>query len=142
MHICILSHSTFGNLEQCAARLDQALRAEGAEVTRRSIADVKAKAPPEADLYVFACPTRMGGPTWKMTRFVKRIRIEREHLKFAVLTTCGQSGAPTIEKLADLGVEAGLAHLPTNLEVKVHGIRGPLEEGWQTKVDAFAKELA
>jgi hypothetical protein len=111
---------------------------------------------PPADLYLFSAPGRMGRPIGSMRRFLKKLQLPAG-TKFAILTTEGaprpdkKTGKlPTEEELAKvqrlIPIMTGLLEAKGLIKVAdgkvlVTGMKGPLEEGWQKKVEAFASRL-
>ena len=112
---------------------------------------------PPADLYVFSSPGRIGKPIRGMRRFLKKVRLPAG-TRYAILTTEAMpkpdkktGRVPTEDELAkyqrvrsimnELLQGDGLVKLG---EEKVHvtGLKGPLEDGWEMKVDAFAAGLS
>ena len=111
---------------------------------------------PPADLYVFSSPGRMGRPIRSMRRFLKALSVPAG-TRYALLTT---EMAPRPDRKT--------GRMPTEEEIAVHqrvrpimneilrskdmvevaemtvhvtGLKGPLEDGWQDQVDAFASRL-
>lgn len=132
------------------------MAARGGTVTVRHIRDANPRHLPAADLYVFSSPGRMGKPKGNARRFLRRVTLE-PGTRYAILTT---QGAPRPDKKT--------GKLPTQEEqdrwervipitnkllegkgmtkvaegaVLVTGIKGPLEQGWQNKVTAFADQI-
>ena len=98
----------------------------------------------------------MGKPIGEMRRFLKRVR-PPEGTRYAILTTeaapqpdkkTGQM--PTEEEIArwqrvrpimnEILQQAGLVSVAED-KVYVTGLKGPLEDGWQDKVEAFAARI-
>ena len=111
---------------------------------------------PPADLYMFSSPGRCGKPVWGMRRFLKKARLSAG-TKYAILTTEGaprpdkKTGRmPTEEELAkwqriiplmnEILQEKGLVQVAQG-KILVTGLKGPLEDGWQKKVQAFASQI-
>ena len=121
------------------------------------IKEASAKALPPADLYLFSAPGRMGKPIGGMRRFLKGLHAPAG-ARYAILTT---EGAPQPDKktgqlpteeeqaryqrvipiMSELHQGAGMVEVATG-KVLVTGMKGPLEDGWQAKVDEFADRLA
>jgi len=109
-----------------------------------------------ADLYVLSAPGRIGKPIGRMRRFLKRMQLPAG-TRCAVLTTEGapkpnaQTGKmPSAEELAKWQrvtpimrelIQARHMEIVAETKVLVTGLKGPLEEGWQKKVAAFAAEI-
>ncbi len=111
---------------------------------------------PAADLYLFSSPGRMGKPIGRMRRFLKKVRLP-SGTKYAILTTEGaprpdkKTGRmPTEEERAkyqlvipimnELLQKKGLVKVAEG-KILVTGLKGPLEEGWSKKVEAFASQF-
>ena len=148
--------SKFGNGAQVAQEFQRQMATRGVAVNVHHIRDADPRKLPEADLYVFSSPGRMGKPIGGMRRFLKNLAAP-EGARFALLTTEGapqpdkKTGQlPTEEEQAKYqkvtpmmreGLRAaGLVEVAAE-KVLVTGMRGPLEDGWQAKVEAFAARI-
>ena len=156
MRIEYLHASKYGNGAMVAEEFKRQLAAKGVTVDVRHIRDASPKELPLADLYLFSSPGRMGKPIGAMRRFLKKVDLPAG-TKYAVLTTEAapqpdkKTGrTPTEEEMARwqriipimnellqgkalVGVAEG--------KVLVTGMKGPLEDGWQQKVEAFADRI-
>ncbi len=148
--------SKWGNGAQVAGEFKKVMEAKGAKVEVHAVKDTRGKDLSPADLYVFSSPGRAGSPTWRVTRFLKRIRLP-QGAKYAVLTTEGapmpdkKTGKiPTEEERAkwqrvipkmNAILEGKGYKKAAEDKVYVTGLKGPLEEGWQKKVAAFAAQI-
>ena len=129
---------------------------KGVEVDIHHIREVRATELSPADVYVFSSPGRFGKPIRGMRRFLKKVKLPAG-TRYAILTTEAMpkpdkktGRLPTEEELAkyqrvrpimnELLQGKGLVRLGEQ-EVHVTGLRGPLEDGWEIKVDAFAAAL-
>jgi hypothetical protein len=156
MTIEYLHASKFGNGVKVAARFKEQMAANGVQVDVHHIRDVRPAELPPADLYVFSSPGRFGKPIRGMRRFLKKVSLP-EGSRYAILTTEAmpkpdrKSGRlPTEEELAryqrvrpimnELLQGNGLVKVGED-KVHVTGLKGPLEDGWEMKVDAFAAAL-
>lgn len=156
MKIEYLHASKFGNGATVAAEFQKLMAASGVRVDVHHIRDVKPDKLSPADLYVFSSPGRMGRPIGRMRRFLKKVALPAG-TKYALLTTemapqpDKKTGrVPTDEELAKWQRVIPIMHallqakgLVSVAEGKVHvtGLKGPLEDGWQQKVEAFASRL-
>jgi hypothetical protein len=157
MRIEYVHASKFGNGAKVAAAFKQDMAGHGAEVVVHHVADVKPKDLPPADLYVFSSPGRMGRPIKSMRRFLRDLSLPAG-TRYAILTTemaprpdkkTGEM--PTEEEICryqkvrpimnELLQTKGLVAV-TEDKVYVTDTKGPLEEGWQQKVEAFAARIA
>ncbi|MGZ4768434.1 MAG: hypothetical protein ACXVLX_07215 [Ilumatobacteraceae bacterium] len=157
MKIEYVHASKFGNGSTVAAEFQKMMATMGVSVDVHHIRDVSAAELSPADLYVFSSPGRMGKPIGSMRRFLNAVRLPAG-TKFAVITTeiapkpNKKTGrAPTDEELSkwqrvrpimnEILQGKGLIKVAEEA-VFVTGPKGPLEEGWQQKVEAFAAGIA
>ena len=156
MRIEYLHASKYGNGAMVAEEFDKQLAAKGVTVNVHHIREARPDRLPTADLYLFSSPGRMGKPIGGMRRFLKKLRLPAG-TKYAILTTemapqpDKKTGRiPTEEELArwqrvrpimnEFLQGAGLVKVAED-KVLVTGLKGPLEEGWQKKVEAFAARI-
>lgn len=148
--------SRFGNGAMVAEEFARQTSALGADVEVHHIRDVDPGNLAPADLYVFSSPGQWGKPIKKVRSFLSQVRLPAG-TKYAVLTTeiaakpDKKTGViPSEEERAkwqrvrpimnELLQGAGLAKVA---EEKVHvtEIKGPLDEGWEATVGAFARQV-
>jgi len=156
MNIAYYHASKFGNGAMVAGEFKKIMAARGITVSVQHIRDANPKDLPKADLYVFSSPGRMGKPKGSVRRFLSKVSLE-PGTRYAILTTQGapkpdkKTGKmPTQEELDrwervipimnELLEAKGLKKVAEGA-VWVTGIKGPLEEGWQHKVAAFADQV-
>jgi len=148
--------SKYGNGAKVAEAFKDDMATRGVEVEVHHIDDLKPKELPPADLYLFSSPGRMGKPIRGMRRFLKDVRLPAG-TRYAILTTemapqpDKKTGRiPTEEEICrfqkvrpimnELLQGKGLVEVAED-KVYVTAIEGPLEEGWQQKVEAFAAAI-
>jgi flavodoxin len=148
--------SKFGNGAMVAEEFKKLMAAKGVSVNVHHIRDARPKELMPADLYVFSSPGRIGKPIGGMRRFLKKVRLQ-PGTKYAILTTEGapqpdkKTGKmPTEEEIArwervrpimnELLQAKGMKKVAEG-NVLVTGMKGPLEEGWQKKVETFAAQI-
>lgn len=146
--------SKYGNGARAAEEFKRLMAARGVTVNVRHVRDARPKEMPAADLYVFSSPGRMGRPIGRMRRFLKKLRLA-EGAKYALLVTEGAAQPnkktgrmPTPEEMArwqrvapimtEILDGKGLVKVAEG-KVQVTGLKGPLEEGWEKKVEAFSQ---
>lgn len=148
--------SKFGNGAMVAEEFKKQMAARGVTVNVHHIREMKPKAMPTADLYLFSSPGRMGKPIGRMRRFLKKIKLPPA-TKYAVLTTEGapqpdkKTGQmPTEQEIAKwqriIPIMNGILQEKNLVKVAegkilVTGLRGPLEEGWEKKVEEYALRI-
>ena len=157
MRIEYLHASKFGNGAMVADHFTAQATAQGIDVDVHHIREVRPDELPPADLYVFSSPGRFGKPIRATCRFLKKVTLPAG-TRYAILTTEAMpkpdkktGRMPTDEELVanhqrvrpimnEILEGSGLVKI-TEGKVHVTGLKGPLEDGWETKVDAFASAL-
>ncbi len=156
MKIEYLHASVFGNGVMVAEEFSKQMANQGVTVDVHHIRDARPEELPSADLYLFSSPGRIGKPIGSMRRFLKKVGLPAG-TKYAVLTTEAaprpdkKTGRmPTEEELAryqrvrpimnEILQGKGLVEVADD-KVLVTGVKGPLEDGWQQKVAAFAARI-
>jgi menaquinone-dependent protoporphyrinogen IX oxidase len=156
MKIEYVHASRFGNGRKVAEEFQRDAAAKGVETEVHHVREVDPKAMTPADLYVFSSPGRMGKPIRSMRRFLKKTTLPAG-TKYAVLTTemaprpDKKTGRmPTEEEVArwqrvrpimnEILGSKGLVKVAED-KVYVNAMKGPLETGWQDKVEAFVARL-
>jgi multimeric flavodoxin WrbA len=139
-----------------AEEFKKVMAGKGTTVNVHHIQDASPKEIPPADLYVFSSPGRIGKPIGGMKKFLKKLQMTSGS-RYALLTTEGKpvpnkktGKVPTPEELAkyqrvrpimnELLQAKGLKKVAED-KVYVTGMKGPLEEGWQKKVEEFAAAI-
>ena len=156
MKIEYVHASKYGNGATVAEAFRNEMVGAGVEVALHHVQDVSAKDMPPADLYVFSSPGRMGRPIGSIRRLLKRLQLS-EGTRYALLTTemapqpDKKTGTlPTEEEICRFQHVRPIMHellqakglIPVAEEkVYVLGMRGPLENGWEEKVAAYASLL-
>jgi multimeric flavodoxin WrbA len=148
--------SKYGNGALVAEEFERQMAAKGVAVDIHHIRGARPKEMPPADLYLFSSPGRMGKPIGRMRRFLRKVQLP-SGAKYAILTTEGapqpnkKTGRmPTEEELAkwqrvipimnEMLQAKGLVKIAEG-KVLVTGLKGPLEEGWRKKVEAFVSGI-
>ena len=156
MRIEYFHASKYGNGAMVAEEFKKQMAAQGVTVNVHHIRDARPKELPPADLYLFSSPGRIGKPIGGMRRFLKQVNLPTG-TKYAILTTEGapqpdkKTGRmPAEEEIArwqriapimnGLLQEKGLVKSAEG-KVLVTGLKGPLEDGWQKKVEAFVAQI-
>ena len=156
MKIEYLHASKFGNGALVAAHFKARMAAEGVDVGVHHIREVRAAELSPADLYVFSSPGRFGRPIRGMRRFLKEVKLPAG-TRYAILTTEAMpkpdkktGRLPTEDELAKYQRVRPIMNeilqgkdLVRVAEEKVYvtRLKGPLEDGWQEKVNAFVARI-
>ena len=156
MTIEYLHASRYGDGALVAAEFKEQMAAKGVAVDVHHIREVRPTELAAADLYLFSSPGRMGKPIGGMRRFLKKVQLPAG-TRYAILTTeiapkpDKKTGRmPTEEELAkwqrvrsimnEILQGKGLVNVAED-KVHVTGLKGPLEEGWQKRVESFATRI-
>ncbi|MBN2266621.1 MAG: hypothetical protein JW775_12490 [Candidatus Aminicenantes bacterium] len=156
MHIEYFHASKYGNGVKVAEEFKTRMADKGVTVAIHHVGGAKPKKMPQADLYVFSSPGRLGKPRGRARRFLKKVTLPAG-AKYAILTTEGaprpdkKTGKlPTEEEQAkwqrvipimnEILQAKGLVKVAEG-KVLVTGMKGPLEEGWREKVAEFAARI-
>ena len=157
MNIAYYHASKFGNGAAVAEEFRKVMAARGLAVQVCHIREANPEHLPAADLYVFSSPGRFGKPKGNARRFLAKVSLA-PGTRYAILTT---QGAPkpdpktgqlpsqeeqdrwerVIPVMNEVLEAKGLRKIAEGA-VLVTGLKGPLEDGWQTKVAAFADQVA
>jgi len=156
MKIEYLHASKYGDGAMVAEEFSKQMVAKGVTVNVHHITAMSPKELPPADLYLFSSPGRMGKPIGGMRRFLKKVVLPAG-TRYAILTTelapqpNKQTGRmPTEEEMAkwqrvrpimnEILQSKDLVEVAED-KVLVTGLKGPLEETWQQKVEAFVARI-
>ena len=156
MKIEYLHASKYGNGVMVAEEFSKQMMARSVTVNVHHITAMSPKELPPADLYLFSSPGRMGKPIGGMRRFLKKVELPAG-TKYAILTTelAPQPDKKTGRVLTEQEMAKwqrvrpvmneilqgkGLVEVAED-KVLVTGLKGPLEQGWQQKVEAFVARI-
>jgi menaquinone-dependent protoporphyrinogen IX oxidase len=155
MKIEYLHASKYGNGATVAAEFKHQMAAKGVVVDVHHIREVRPTELAPADLYLFSSPGRMGRPIRGMRRYLKRVQLPAG-TRYAILTT---EATPKPDRTGQMPTEEELARwqrvrpimneilqgkgLVKVAEDKIHvtALKGPLEKGWQQKVESFVAHI-
>jgi hypothetical protein len=158
MNIEYFHASKFGNGARVAEEFKRLMAAKGITVNVHHVRDARPKEVAPADLYVFSSPGRFGKPIGSMRRFLKKVQLP-PGTRYAILTTEAPPSpdkktgkTPTEEEFAkyervrpimnELLQAKGFKKVAEgNVLVNPNTLKGPLQEGWQERVEAFAAEI-
>jgi len=156
MRIEYVHASKYGNGVKVADEFTKDMAARGVSVAVHHIDSLKPSDLPVADLYVFSSPGRMGKPIKGMRTFLRDLQLPAG-TRYGLLTT--EMGPKPDKKTGRMPTEEEICRyqkvrpimnellqgkaLVEVAEEKVYvtNIKGPLEDGWQQKVAAFAARI-
>src|SRR5262245_29578908 len=157
MKVLYVHASKFGNGARVADEFRSRMANHGVTVEVHHVDEVEPGAIPSADLYVFSSPGRMGRPIRTIRRFLKGVRLP-PGTRYAILTT--EIAPRPDRKTGHIPSEEEICRFqhvrPIMIEILQHkglvkvaeekvyvtDLKGPLEDGWQAKVDAYADAIA
>ena len=156
MNIEYLHASKHGNGAKVAEEFQRQMAAKGVTVNVHHVKEIKPKEVPPANLYVFSSPGRFGKPIGDMHGFLKKADLTAG-TKYAILVTelapepDKAIRIPTTEEelgkcqrvipvINEMLQKKGLVKVAEG-KIFVTGLKGPLEEGWQKEVEAFASQI-
>jgi flavodoxin len=148
--------SKYGNGAKVAEEFRRSMGEHGVEVNVHHIKDSRPSQVPGAEIYLFISPARIGRPIGSMRRFVKKLDLP-PGTKYGLIATHGapqpdkKTGVtPTIEEneryyttnkvLGEILDSKGMVRVAEE-RIFVVQIKGPLEDGWQEKVNSFVGEV-
>jgi len=158
MKIEYLHASKFGNGATVAAEFKKLMASNGVTVDVHHIRDANPAKLSTADLYVLSSPGRFGKPFRPMRRFLNRVQLP-VGTRYAVLTTEAapkpdkKTGRiPSEEELVRMGQRVrpimneilqakGLVEVAEE-KLFVTGLKGPLEDSWHQKLEAFVARVS
>lgn len=148
--------SHYGNGAMVAEEFTRQMAARGETVNVHHIKRMSPTELPPADLYLFSSPGRLGKPIGGARRFLKNLSLPAG-TRYAILTTEAaprpdkKTGkVPTEKELAkyqrvrplmnEILEGKGLVRIAED-KVYVTGLKGPLEEGWEKRVETFVAQI-
>ena len=140
MKVCIAYESKYGNGQKCVEHLKDIISKKGHAVDLFSVRDVKPNELLQDDIYVFSAPTQIGSPARKMKKFLKKINITQEGAKYALITTHSSDTTEVLEKMEKLLQPTGMTKITDGLKIKVTGMKGPLGDSYEEKLETFAND--
>lgn len=136
----------YGNNKEAMEHLSALLRAKGHEVHLFDVSETGPEQVPLSDLYVFSSSTHIGGLPGKMNKFMNKFPHKSGRYALSVTHMVEKSGpeknsGKVLIIMADDLKEVGLTKAVDHLSLTVNGMKGPLEDGWQKKVETFAVSI-
>ena len=141
MNISILYESKYGNGKQAMTYLQDILRKKGFSVQLLSIHDIKPNLLPESDLYIFSAPNAFGKIVRSMRKFLEKIEIKNPNAQYTLVNTCLNPSSDIdkgLEQMEEILQTKNISKLSEGLKLKVMAIKGPLEAGYEKKLDDLA----
>ncbi len=144
MKISIIYESKHGNGKEAMTYLENNLRKKGCSVQLQSIHEIKPHQLPEADVYVFSAPNAFGKIIRSMRKFLEKIEIKNPNARYVLVNTCldpTSNQDKGLEQMEEILREKNIMKLTEGLKLKVLGIKGPLDSGYEKKLDELAEKI-
>ncbi|RLI62923.1 MAG: hypothetical protein DRO67_06595 [Candidatus Asgardarchaeum californiense] len=140
MKYVIVYWSRYGNGKKVVYALSEKLKKKG-EVQILKTSDADPIAIPEADLYVFSSPTEAFRIQRNMRTFMKKLT-DMEEKKYGIINThaMDRNWLNAMEKLLSKKKMIKVAGVDFKVGKKPE-TGNALTDGWETKLDEFAKKL-
>ncbi len=120
------------------------LQKKGNSVQLMSIHEVKPHLLPDSDLYIFSAPNAFGKIVRSMRKFLEKIEIKNSSAQYILVNTClnpESSQDRGLEQMEEILQMKNIAKFSDGLKLKVLAIKGPLEAGYEKKLDEFAQTI-
>jgi len=145
LKVIIIYQTNYGNNRIIGQYAASTLEAWGHEVDLHNVYDITPNEVKGADFYLFCSPTHMGKAPRKIRSFLKAFAKVQKEGKYATIVT----GLPISPEKRDGRTEEMLDTILSetfmtdagSLRINSLNIKGPLEEGWEKKVDAFLETV-
>jgi flavorubredoxin len=144
MNVSIIYESKHGNGKQAMTYLENILRKKGYSVQLMSVHEIKPHSLPESNLYIFSAPNAFGKIVRSMRKFLEKIEIKNSSAQYILVNTCldpSSSQDKGLEQMEEILSKKNISKLSEGLKLKVMSIKGPLETGYEKKLDEFAQTI-
>jgi menaquinone-dependent protoporphyrinogen IX oxidase len=144
MNVSIIYESKYGNGKVAMTYLETSLRKKGYFVQLMSVHEIKPKSLPEVDLYIFSAPNRMGKIIRSMRKFLEKIEIKNPKAQYIVVNTCinpSSSQDKGLEQMDEILSKKKISKLSDGLKLRVMTMKGPLESGYEKKIEDLALKI-
>jgi len=142
----VVYDSKYGNTKIVAERIADIVRKEGSIETGLSyVEDFNMNQIPGFDVLVIGAPNHMGRPSRRARKFIKRLgKLDIGGKRIAFFDTClkteeGKATGGMEKRIRDF--TPGVQFLSPHLSVLVDGMKGPITEGEQPKIEEFGERI-
>ncbi len=147
MKIFVVYDTKYGNTKLVAEEILKGIEdVGGIEAAISYVKEVDLEKVADSDAILIGAPNHMGGPSWTISGFIDRLgKVELKAKGFAVFDTyAGTDFEKAVKKMEETINKRipGLKQIAPGLSVKVHGMKGPLEEGELPKCREFGRRIA
>ena len=140
MTVSIIYHTRFSNNLLIANEISDALESKGYGVSIHPMCEAHPSEIPASDLYIIGSPTQIGTLPIKVQRFLDQLHIP-EGSKYAVYNTWAEPGSKAPARIIEAMEALGAESIAEPLLLNVKDLKGPLEEGWESKALSWADKL-
>jgi flavorubredoxin len=133
--------SWFGNGKKLVEKLAEILVQKHHDVTLYSLMEKPADAVPDAELYIFSSPTRKFSLPKNVRDYLSAFVPPRSGTRYALMTTYMDPRTIGLAKMQALLDSKGMLKAAEDCRIKALGLKGPLENGHDQKLLAFADSL-
>jgi len=144
MNISIIYESKYGTGKQAMTYLENILRKKDYSVQLMLVHEVNPHSLPEVDLYIFSAPNAFGKIVRSMRKFLDKIEIKNSSAYYILVNTCldpSSSQDKGLEQMEEILRKKNISMLSEGLKLKVMAMKGPLETGYEKKLDEFAQTI-
>jgi flavorubredoxin len=144
MNISIIYESKYSNGKEAMTYLETILRKKGYSVQLMSVHEVNPHSLPESNLYIFSAPNAFGKIVRSMRKFLDKIEIKNSNAHYILVNTCldpASSQDKGLEQMEEILRKKNISKLSEGLKLKVMTIKGPLETGYEKKLDELAQTI-
>jgi len=144
MTISIIYESKYGNGKEAMTYLETILRKKGYSMQLMSIHEVKPHSLPESNLYIFSAPNAFGKIVRSMRKFLDKIEIKNSNAQYILVNTCldpSSSQDKGLEQMEEILKKKNISKLSEGIKLKVMAMKGPLETGYEKKLDELAQTI-
>jgi len=144
MNISIIYESKYGNGKEAMVYLETILKNKGYSVQLMSIHDVNPRSLPASELYIFSAPNAFGKIVRSMRKFLDKIDIKNSNVRYLLVNTClnpVSSEDKGLEQMDEILNKKNISKLSDGLKLKVMTMKGPLETGYEKKLDELSKTI-
>ena len=144
MNVSIIYESKYGNGKQAMTYLENILRKKGDSVRIMSVHEIKPHSLPVSDLYIFSAPNAFGKIVRSMRKFLEKIEIKNSSSHYILVNTCldpSSSQDKGLEQMEEILRKKNISKLSEGLKLKVMAMKGPLEAGFEKKLDELAETI-
>jgi menaquinone-dependent protoporphyrinogen IX oxidase len=142
MNISIIYESKYGNGKEAMTYLKNLLSKKGYSLQLMSIHEIKPYSLPESNLYIFSAPNRMGKIVRSMRKFLEKIEIKNSSAHYILVNTCLDPSSNIdkgLEQMEEILQKKNISKLSEGLKLKVMAMKGPLESGYEKKLDELTQ---